>query len=103
MKLQRFFIGLFTAFLLLAQQAGHAHAISHLGKDSAPKEQLGHDRLCGKCVNFEKLSSAASFGIADLVALSPDFARPRLDVTAFGPRALVAFHSRGPPALSVVR
>jgi len=100
MKLQRLFLGLLTALLLFAQQAGHVHAISHLGKESPPKEQLGHDQLCGKCVSFEKLSAAAPVSHAASPAVTLVFAQPDADACTFRPVAVAAFHSRAPPVLS---
>lgn len=100
MKLQRFLLCLLATLLLFAQQAGHAHAISHLGKQPPPKEQLGHDQLCGKCVSFEKLSAAAPVSHAASPAVALVFAAPDADARTFRPVAVAAFHSRAPPAFS---
>lgn len=100
MKLQRFLLCLLATLLLFAQQAGHAHAISHLGKQPPPKEQLGHDQLCGKCVSFEKLSAAAPVGHAAAPTVTLVFAQPDADAGIFRPVAVAAFQSRAPPVLS---
>ena len=100
MKLQRYLLALLTFLLLFAQQAAYAHAVSHLGKEPPPKEQLGHAQLCGKCVNFEKLSSAAPAGVAALLLLSAVFAQPSESGQSFRPVAVAAFNSRAPPVLS---
>ncbi len=100
MKLQRLLFCLLTGLLLFAQQAAHVHAISHLGKTPPPKEQLGHDKLCGKCVSFEKLSAAAPGGLPVSPAASLVFEQPDPDVSIFRPVAVAAFHSRAPPVLS---
>lgn len=99
MKLQRFLLALLTFLLLFAQQAAYAHAVSHLGKEPPPKEQLGHAQLCGKCISFEKLSSAAPAGTAPLLSLSFAFAQPAGPGQSFRPVAVAAFNSRAPPVL----
>lgn len=99
MKLQRFLLALLTSLLLFAQQAAYAHAVSHLGKELAPKEQLGHAQLCGKCISFEKLSSAAPASVAPLLSLSLVFAQPAELRQSFRPVTVVAFNSRAPPVL----
>jgi hypothetical protein len=99
MKPQRLFLVLLAALLLFAQQAAYAHAVSHLGGEPPAKEQLGHAQLCGKCVSFEKLSSAAPAGVAALVSLTLHYAQPIEVVRAFRPATVAAFHSRAPPVL----
>lgn len=99
MKLQRILLALLTFLLLFAQQAGYAHAVSHLGKEPPPKEQLGHAQLCGKCVSFEKLSAAAPANVAPLLSLSVVFAQPADQDVFFRPVTVVAFNSRAPPVL----
>lgn len=100
MKPQRFLLALLTFLLLFAQQAAYAHAVSHLGKEPPPKEQLGHAQLCGKCVSFEKLSAAAPASIAPPLSLTVFFAQPTESGQFFRPVAVAAFNSRAPPALS---
>ena len=97
MKLQRFLLALLTFLLLFAQQAAYAHGVSHLGKEPSPKEQLGHAQLCGKCVSFENLSSAAPASVAPLLFLSVDFAQPAEPQLLFRPVTVAAFNSRAPP------
>lgn len=97
MKRQRFLLALLTFLLLFAQQAAYAHAVSHLGKEPAPKEQLGHAQLCGKCVSFEKLSCAAPASVAPLLSLSLVFSQPAAPEQSFQPVTVVAFNSRAPP------
>jgi hypothetical protein len=97
MKLQRILLALLTSLLLFAQQAAYAHAVSHLGKEPPPKEQLGHAQLCGKCVSFEKLSSAAPAGAAPPLLLPVVFAQPAEQELFFRPVTVAAFNSRAPP------
>ncbi len=99
MKPQKFLLSLLTFLLLFAQQAAYGHAVSHLGKVPAPKEQLGHSQLCGKCVSFEKLSFAAPASVAPLLTLSFVFAQPPETGHFFRPVTVVAFNSRAPPVL----
>lgn len=100
MKLQRFLLALLTCLLLFAQQAAYAHAVSHLGKEFPPKEQLGHAQLCGKCASFEKLSSAAPANVVPLLTPSVVFAQPTEPEQFFRAVMVVAFNSRAPPVIS---
>ena len=97
MKPQRLFLALLAALLLFAQQVAYAHTVSHLGGEPPAKEQLGHAQLCGKCVSFEKLSSAAPAGVATVFSLALDCAPPASDALPHRPRTVVPFHSRAPP------
>jgi len=97
MKLHRILSSLLILLLLFAQQAAYAHAISHLGKEPPAKEQLGHSKLCDKCVSFEKISGVAPACVPVLVSLGLVFAQPTQADYAFSPRTLAAFHSRAPP------
>ncbi|MET0718474.1 MAG: hypothetical protein ABWY34_08730 [Pseudoxanthomonas sp.] len=99
MKPQRLFLALLAALLLFAQQAAYAHAVSHIGGEPPAKDQLGHAQLCGKCVSFEKLSSAAPVGVAALVSITLHFAQPVEVERAFLPLTVAAFQSRAPPVL----
>jgi len=99
MKLPRVLTSLLILLLLFAQQAAYAHAVSHLGKEPPPQEQLAHAKLCGKCVSFDKLSAAAPAPIAGPVTLVLSFAQPAEAESCFHPLAVVAFHSRAPPVL----
>ena len=99
MKLQRLLFCLLTALLLFAQQAAHVHAVSHLGKELPPKEQLGHSQLCGKCASFEKFSAAAPVSHAASPAVALVFSQPDADACTFRAVAVPAFHSRAPPVL----
>ena len=99
MKLQRSLLAVLTFLLLFAQQAAYAHAVSHLGKESPPKEQLGHAQLCGKCISFEKLSAAAPAPFIALFSPTLVFAQPGAVEWSYRPVGVAAFHSRAPPAL----
>ena len=85
--------------LLFAQQAGQAHALSHLGPDSL-KEGISHTTLCAKCSSFGQLSSfipataALAFDARPLVAL-------HLAIDCSPARRTAApFQSRAPPFLA---
>ncbi len=99
MKLQRFLLALLTFLLLFAQQAAFAHAVSHLGKEPPPKEQLGHAQLCGKCISFDKLSAAAPSSTTALFSPTVAFAQPGVVEWSYRPVRVAAFHSRAPPVL----
>jgi len=96
-KSQRFLLALLAFLLLFAQQAAYAHAVTHLGKEPPPKEQLGHAQLCGKCISFDKFSSAAPASIAPLLSLTVNYAQPAEPRHFFRPVTVAAFNSRAPP------
>jgi len=85
--------------LLLAQQAGQSHALSHFGADSL-KEGFSHTTLCAKCSTFGQLSSFvpatasisfdASASVASLTVVDSGLIR----------RPTTAFQSRAPPFLT---
>ena len=86
--------------LLLGQQAGLTHALSHLDRATLAKEGVAHTTLCAKCSTFEQLSSAvpscASFGI-DQSSAAPTISAADHSVVRC---TVTAFHSRAPPHLS---
>jgi hypothetical protein len=85
--------------LLLAQQAGQAHALSHLGPDSL-KEGISHTTLCAKCSTFGQLSSFVP-ATASITFDSP-ISVALLTVVDSGSirRTTTAFQSRAPPSLA---
>jgi hypothetical protein len=93
---------LFALFLLLSQQAGFAHAVTHLGNGPASQDkQFPHGKICDQCVQGAQLGSA-------LIDTSPDAGwihatGPRFDVVPaalHSPRFICPFSSRAPPTLS---
>jgi hypothetical protein len=99
MKLRRALIVVLSLLLLQAQHATFAHVVSHAGDKVPAKEQLAHSKLCGKCVNFEKLSNALPITDAALLSLAVSHARPATPAYHHDPRTFVGFLSRAPPVL----
>jgi hypothetical protein len=99
MKRHRFLNGLLILLLLFAQQAGYAHAVSHLGKEPPAQERLAHSKLCDKCVSFEKVSGIAPASVPILVSRDVSFVRPLPARYSFLPHTVAAFHSRAPPEI----
>jgi hypothetical protein len=97
MILRKTFLALLTAALLIAQQAAFAHVVSHAGETVPVKEQLAHSKLCGKCVNFDKLSGAPPVVALALPGLDVSHIRPAAQAHHRDPRTVVGFHSRAPP------
>ena len=97
MIIRRALNSLLIPLLLFAQQAAYAHAVTHLAKEPPAKEQLGHSKLCGKCVSFEKISGVAPTNVSALVSLDLLFTQPPHVGYVFSPRTVIAFHSRAPP------
>ncbi len=80
--------------LLLAQQAGLAHALSHIDKADS------HTTLCEKCSAFGQLSSAVPVSAAlnlDGPSTAPLFGVVDLGIAR---TTSTAFRSRAPPHLS---
>jgi hypothetical protein len=96
MNIRRALNCLLILLLLFAQQAAYAHAVTHLAKEP-PAEQLGHSKLCDKCVSFEKMSGVVPTSVSVLVSLDLPFVQPPNVEYLFGPRTVTAFHSRAPP------
>lgn len=104
MKARRVFAHIAFAFLLLSQQLGIMHAISHISQDAAygsvQEKRLPRELQCEQCLTF------AAFGSGLTGALpSPLFFLPEID-TAIAvsiverlPATPRAFDSRAPPIL----
>lgn len=99
----RTFIHIAFAFLLLlSQQLGISHAITHLAvsadSGSLQKKQLPAEKQCEQCLAFAGLDSG-------LTSTSSTFLRPAGPIDAYaavlfiGPlsAAILAFESRAPP------
>lgn len=105
-KVHRTFAHIAFAFLLLlSQQLGISHAITHLSADassgSTQKKQLPAERQCEQCLSYAALDSG-------LTSSSPAFQRPAdpidtcVEVMFTTPRPAIirAFEPRAPPFLS---
>lgn len=86
--------------LLLAQQAGLSHALSHLDPDTLPKGGLSHTTLCEKCSTFGQLSSVVPTFAT--VAFDQPSSSLHISIADHGivRRTVTVFHSRAPPHLS---
>jgi hypothetical protein len=101
MKLTRLLLPLLCAFsLLVAQQVGAAHTLSH-----ALEEQSQHDKhtsdspACEKCAAYAQLGSALSNGAIDFTPLRISSEAVRHIAATFRSIHLLAAVARGPPAL----
>jgi hypothetical protein len=102
-KPQRIFSHLaFALFLLLSQQLGIAHAISHFSSDrvsrSTHEKPLPAEMQCSQCLAFAAIGSALNSAPAALPAAQPvswlPIAPPLVKPL---PSTLRAYHSRAPP------
>jgi aspartyl/asparaginyl beta-hydroxylase (cupin superfamily) len=84
--------------LLLGQQAGYAHALSHVNRDAA-KEQLSHSSVCAKCSTFQQLSSALPTTACIAVEQAHGIVQNGTVVRDSVSRTVAVFHSRAPPNL----
>jgi len=92
---------LFVALtLLLVQQAGLTHALSHFDAGTQSKEAPAHTLLCAKCASFEQLSAM----VPTSTAANPEQRSSELPTCAAVHGCLrgtvTAFHARAPPTLS---
>jgi len=102
-KPQRIFSHLaFALFLLLSQQLGIAHAISHFSSDrvsrSTHEKPLPAEMQCSQCLAFAAIGSALNGASATCAAVVPIGWRPIAPPVAKRlPSVLHAYHSRAPP------
>jgi hypothetical protein len=92
----------FALFLLLSQQLGIAHAISHFSSDrisrSSHEKPLPAEMQCSQCLAFAAIGSALNNTAATLAAVQPVSWLPIAPpVVKPLPSALRAYHSRAPP------
>jgi hypothetical protein len=85
--------------LLLGQQAGISHALSHVD-GSQSKEGLAHTSLCAKCSTFGQLSSAVSPSPPNDIVRRVSVVADTELYRGIARRTIAAFRSRAPPHLS---
>jgi hypothetical protein len=86
--------------LLLAQQAGLAHALSHLDPETLSKSSPPHTTLCEKCSTFGQLSSAVPTSVTIIIDQSLPTSHVRIRDRGVVRRTVAVFNSRAPPHLS---
>ena len=106
MKADRLFVHIALAFLLLiSQQLGTAHAVSHLapdgGSSSSQKQQLPAELQCQPCLAFAAIGSALPGSPLSIPQLFLPTGAPivALHVTPL-PTLRRLFDPRGPPILN---
>lgn len=91
---------LLAFFLLLSQQMGMAHGVSHLSPDAASShdQTLPAEIQCEQCLVFASLSAAPP-ALLPVIALhqSKDIVSPGLHKQILRSCAIPAFESRAPP------
>jgi hypothetical protein len=85
--------------LLLAQQAGLAHALSHLDPHTPSKSGLSHTTLCEKCSTFGQLSSAVPTSATIVLDQSSPASHVSICDSGIVRRTVAVFRSRAPPHL----
>jgi hypothetical protein len=92
----------FAFFLLLAQQLGAAHAISHLSSENSPRrahdKQLPAEMQCAQCLAFAAVGSALN-GQPPAFCAAPQLSEMPLAAPSVRhlPSLIRAFNSRAPP------
>lgn len=91
---------LLAFFLLLSQQMGMAHGVSHLSQDAASShdQTLPAEIQCEQCLAFASLSAAPPALLPIIVLHQPkDVVSPGLYKQILRTCAIPAFESRAPP------
>jgi hypothetical protein len=95
---------LLALLLLLTQQMGYAHAVSHLSDNShrsQPNKQLPVEQACEQCLAFAQIGSALTSHLFQIFADAAPSPLPLPPVTAIlVARTVCVFHSRAPPVLA---
>jgi hypothetical protein len=90
---------LLAVVLLVAQQAGYEHALSHFEQSSPSKEkQLPHTKACTKCGLSAQLGTGLLSNPGTFVSAAGSACVPLRRFQAFHPAAPRRFLSRAPPA-----
>jgi hypothetical protein len=96
----------FAFALLLAQQGGAAHALSHLSeqlpahsRQQGQDKQLPHSPACDKCVVYAGVGNAIGVSVVPPVPAEGVFARGAFSGAAILAHAGSVYRSRAPPRL----
>lgn len=93
---------LLALLLLLSQQLGVTHAVSHLSappQRASQDQQLPVDQSCEQCLAFASIGSALTNPPFVFLVGPAHYALPvALPSGNFVPRTIAAFRSRAPPA-----
>ena len=97
---------LLALLLLLSQQLGFAHAVSHISDpprySTSHGKQLPIEQACEQCLAFAQIGSALPTHVFSLtVDTARDAAIPATSSSVLYPRPIRAFQSRAPPRLSL--
>lgn len=92
---------LLSCLLVLTQQLGIAHALSHLASPvpKAPRSDTNHpaEKVCTDCMMFAQLGAALTSSPVTPVALGPQYEILAASFRVFHPELSLPFHSRAPP------
>jgi len=91
-----------SLLLLLSQQMGIVHAVSHLSDLVRPKtsqhKQLPIEQTCGQCLAFAQIGSAlTSTAVLPLAVAVTSVQIDNAVAQYFSPGTIHAFQSRAPP------
>jgi hypothetical protein len=95
---------LLALLLLLTQQMGYTHAVSHLSDGShrtQQNKQLPIEQVCDQCLAFAQIGSAmTSHALLVLADAAPNPITLPLPTHILVPRTVCVFHSRAPPVFA---
>jgi hypothetical protein len=95
---------LLALLLLLTQQMGYAHTVSHLSGSGHLSQQNKHlpiEQACEQCLAFAQIGSALTSHLFQIFADAAPTPLPLPHVTPILiARTICVFHSRAPPVLT---
>ena len=114
MSFARLFLPLSFAFaLLLAQQGGFTHALSHTlaGQNQQPEQhqpeknqqdKAPHSVTCDQCASYAQLGSALNSTFHSFAVITVSSTSVQQRAVAFNSIAVLAASARGPPSLQKI-
>ena len=92
---------LLSLLLLLSQQMGVAHAVSHLSdvrQQTSQNKQLPVEQMCEQCLAYAQIGSAlTSAAVLPVVQIAASVVVDGATAQYFSLRTVYAFQSRAPP------
>jgi len=100
-KFRRIACVLLAALLVVIQQVGFAHALTHIGvpqKSSRSDTQHPGAKVCTECIAFAQLGSGLTSHVSHVSLPAPQIAVVAAPLRAYDPAFVPHYHSRAPPS-----
>ncbi len=103
-KSRTFLCVVLACLLVVIQQLGFAHALSHLASPNSQRPsrndtQHPAEKVCIECVAFAQIAAGLTGHAPAVAAAAPQVELVAAPVRVFDPEFIPAFQSRAPPAL----